>query len=139
VGYPALLCWSVRTLRRARHVNPAIFKSTFISIASGCSCLEQFEIKPAKHLPQLCDGCIGCRFPDLKPGELRLTHECEDKKYQEREAQRRAREEQREEERAQHEIEKARQGAEKDELDIRSCCRRLVKKQPSQLEPSCRS
>jgi Domain of unknown function (DUF4041)/Meiotically up-regulated gene 113 len=54
-------------------------------------------------------------YLDLKLAELRLTHEYEEKKYQERETQRRAREEQREEEKAQQEIEKARQSAEEEE------------------------
>ena len=54
-------------------------------------------------------------YLQLKLDELRLTHEYEEKKYEEREAQRRAREEQREEDKAQQEIEKARQSAEEDE------------------------
>jgi hypothetical protein len=51
----------------------------------------------------------------LKLDEIRLTHECEEKRHQEREEQRRAREEQREEERASKEIEKAREEAEAEE------------------------
>jgi len=53
----------------------------------------------------------------LKLDELRLTHECEEKKHQEREEQRRIREQIRDEEKAQQEIEKARQQAEKEEAD----------------------
>jgi hypothetical protein len=48
----------------------------------------------------------------LKLDEIRLTHEYEQKRYEEREDQRRAREAQREEEKARQEIEKARQEAE---------------------------
>ncbi len=51
----------------------------------------------------------------LKLDELRLAHEYENKKYEEREKLRRAREEQREEEKARQEIEKARVTAEEDE------------------------
>ena len=51
----------------------------------------------------------------LKLDEVRLTYEYEDKRYQEREEQRRVREEMREEERAQREIEKAREEAELEE------------------------
>jgi hypothetical protein len=51
----------------------------------------------------------------LKLDEIRLTHEYEQKRYEEREEQRRAREEQREEEKARQEIEKARQEAETQE------------------------
>ena len=54
-------------------------------------------------------------FLRLKLDELRLTHEYEEKKYQEREEQRRIREQIRDEEKAQREIEKARQEAEEEE------------------------
>jgi len=56
-------------------------------------------------------------FLQLKLDELRLTHEYEEKRHQEREEQRRIREQIREEERAQQEIEKARQQAEREEQD----------------------
>ncbi len=55
-------------------------------------------------------------YLELKLRELRLTHEHEEKKYQEREEQRRIREAIREEERAQREFEKARQEAEEEEV-----------------------
>lgn len=54
-------------------------------------------------------------FLDLKINELRLTNECEDKRYQEREEQRVIRETLREEEKARREIEKAREEAEREE------------------------
>jgi len=54
-------------------------------------------------------------YLNLKLDEVRLTHEFEEKRYQEREEQRRAKEELREEERAQREIEKAREEAEREE------------------------
>ena len=52
----------------------------------------------------------------LKLDELRLTHEYEEKKYQDREEQRRIREQIREEERAQKELEKAQTDAEAEEV-----------------------
>jgi DNA repair exonuclease SbcCD ATPase subunit len=51
----------------------------------------------------------------LKLNELRLTHEYEERKYQDREEQRRIREQIREEERAQREFDKAREEAETEE------------------------
>jgi len=54
-------------------------------------------------------------FLGLKTDELRLTHEYEEKKYQEREEQRKIRERIRDEEKAQREIEKAREEAEEEE------------------------
>jgi len=51
----------------------------------------------------------------LKLDEVRLTNEYEEKKYAEREEQRRIREEKREEEKAQREIEEAREEAEREE------------------------
>jgi DNA repair exonuclease SbcCD ATPase subunit len=56
-------------------------------------------------------------YMKLKLAELRMTYECEEKKREEREEQRRIREQIRDEERAQQEIEKARQQAEKEEAD----------------------
>lgn len=55
-------------------------------------------------------------YLNLKLDELRLTHEYEEKKYQEREEQRRIREQIREEERAQRELDKAREQAEQEEV-----------------------
>lgn len=52
----------------------------------------------------------------LKLDELRLTHELEEKKYQDREEQRRIREQIREEEQAQREFEKAQEEAEAEEV-----------------------
>ena len=54
-------------------------------------------------------------YLNLKLDELRLTHEYEEKKYQDREEQRRIREQIREEERAQREFEKAQADAEAEE------------------------
>ncbi len=54
-------------------------------------------------------------FLKLKLDEVRLTHEYEEKRHQEREEQRRIREQIREEERAKQEIEKAREEAELEE------------------------
>ncbi|WP_332736860.1 DUF4041 domain-containing protein [Flavihumibacter sp.] len=54
-------------------------------------------------------------FLELKLKELFLTHEYEDKKYQEKEEQRRIREQMREEEKAQKEFERAQRDAEEEE------------------------
>jgi hypothetical protein len=54
-------------------------------------------------------------YMKLKLMELQLTHEYQDKRYQEKEEQRRIREQIREEERAQKEIEKAKEDAEAEE------------------------
>lgn len=54
-------------------------------------------------------------YLQLKLDELRLTHEYEEKRYQEREEQRKVREQIREEERAQREIERAQVDAEREE------------------------
>lgn len=58
---------------------------------------------------------ITAEYLELKLNELRLTHEYEEKKYQDREEQRRIREQIREEERAQRELEKAQADAEAEE------------------------
>lgn len=58
---------------------------------------------------------ITSRYLDLKLQELWLTHEYQEKKYQEQEEQRIIREQMREEEKALRELEKARQDAEKEE------------------------
>jgi len=55
------------------------------------------------------------RFLQLKIDELRLTHEYELKKYEEKEEQRRIREQMREEEKARRDFEKAQKEAEKEE------------------------
>ena len=54
-------------------------------------------------------------YLDLKLEELKLTYECQEKIYQEKEEQRAIREQMREEEKAQKEIEKVQQDAEKEE------------------------
>jgi multidrug efflux pump subunit AcrA (membrane-fusion protein) len=58
---------------------------------------------------------ITSEYLNLKLNELRLTHEYEERKYQDREEQRRIREQIREEERAQREFDKAREEAETEE------------------------
>jgi hypothetical protein len=58
---------------------------------------------------------ITAEYLKLKLDELRLTHEFEDRKYQDREEQRRIREQIREEERAQREADKERDDAETEE------------------------
>lgn len=58
---------------------------------------------------------ITSHFLDLKLQELWLTHEYQEKKYQEQEEQRVIREQMREEEKALRELEKAKQDAEKEE------------------------
>ncbi len=63
-------------------------------------------------------------FLKLKLDEVRLTHEYEDKRHQEREEQRRIREQIREEERAQQEIEKAREEAELEEARFQKALER---------------
>jgi hypothetical protein len=80
--------------------------------------MEERLRKSFEAVNKLCDVLkvtLTQEYLDLKLAELRLTHEYEEKKYEERETMRRQREEQREEERAQQEIEKARQVAEEDE------------------------
>ncbi len=54
-------------------------------------------------------------YLDAKLAELRLAHEYQEKRYQEREEQRKIREQIREEEKAQRELEKAREEAEQEE------------------------
>ncbi len=56
-------------------------------------------------------------YLQLKLDELRLTHEYEEKRNQEREEQRRIREQIRDEEKAQREMDKAREDAERDEAE----------------------
>ena len=56
-------------------------------------------------------------FLQLKLDELRLTHEYQEKRHQEREEQRRIREQIREEEKAQQELDKVREQAEREEAD----------------------
>jgi hypothetical protein len=60
-----------------------------------------------------CD--ITLRFLDLRLKELWLTHEYQERKYQEQEEQRTIREQMREEEKALRELEKAKQDAEREE------------------------
>lgn len=66
-------------------------------------------------LGEVMQTSITTEYLNIKLDELRLAFEYEQKKYQEREEQRRIREELREEERAAREIEQARQEAEKEE------------------------
>lgn len=68
--------------------------------------------------------CIAGEFLKLKLNEIRLAHEYEEKRYQEREEQRRIREQIREEERAQQEIEKAREEAEAEETRFQKALER---------------
>lgn len=82
--------------------------------------MEERVRKSADALNQLggvMHMSITPEYLQLKLDELRLTHETEEKKHQEKEEQRRIREQIREEERAQQEIEKARQEAEREEQD----------------------
>ena len=58
---------------------------------------------------------ITSNFLDLKLQELRLTHEYQERKYQEQEEQRTIREQMREDEKASREVEKAKQVAEQEE------------------------
>lgn len=58
---------------------------------------------------------VTSEYLNLKLDEIRLTHEYEQKRYQEHEEQRRVREEQREEEKARKEIQRAREEAETEE------------------------
>jgi uncharacterized protein DUF4041/Meiotically Up-regulated Gene 113 (MUG113) protein len=58
---------------------------------------------------------ITVKYRDIKLDEVRLAHEYQEKRHQEREEQRRVREEHREEERALREIEEAREQAELEE------------------------
>ncbi len=80
--------------------------------------MEERLRKSCDAINQLGTGLkvsITSEFLRLKLDELRLTHEYEEKKYQEREEQRRIREQIRDEEKAQREIEKARQETEEEE------------------------
>jgi hypothetical protein len=66
-------------------------------------------------------------FMQLKLAELKLTHEYEVKKYEEKEEQRRIQEIMREEERAQREYERAQQDAEKEELNYQKALEKAKK------------
>ncbi|BAY46653.1 hypothetical protein SAMD00079811_42660 [Scytonema sp. HK-05] len=66
-------------------------------------------------LSQTTHCAITSQFLDLKLQELSLTHEYQEKKYQEQEEQRIIREQMREEERALRELEKVKQDAEREE------------------------
>jgi hypothetical protein len=66
-------------------------------------------------LGEVVSVSITKEYLKMKLNEIRLTYETEEKRYQEREEQRRGREELREQERAQKEIEKAREEAEREE------------------------
>jgi hypothetical protein len=63
------------------------------------------------------DICISDDFLNLKLAELRISHEYEEKRQEEKEEQRRIREQMREEEKVRREVEKAQKQAEKDERD----------------------
>jgi hypothetical protein len=67
------------------------------------------------NLGTVLNVVISSDFLELKLQELRLTHECEEKKHEEREEQKRLREEMREEEKARQEFEEAREEAELEE------------------------
>ncbi|TAJ10302.1 DUF4041 domain-containing protein [Marinilabiliaceae bacterium JC017] len=83
--------------------------------------IEQYEKRIEKtfdainKLNSSQDIHIQRRFLKLKVEELRLTHEFELKKYEEKEEQRRIREQMREEEKARRDFEKAQKEAEKEE------------------------
>ncbi|MEN7549307.1 DUF4041 domain-containing protein [Rapidithrix thailandica] len=83
--------------------------------------IEQYEKRIQKtfdainKLNSSQDIHIQEKFLQLKIDELRLTHEYELKKYEEKEEQRRIREQMREEEKARRDFEKARKDAEKEE------------------------
>jgi hypothetical protein len=70
-------------------------------------------------LSQTTNCEITSRYLDLKFQELRLTHEYQEKKYQEQEEQRIIREQMREEEKALRELEKAKKEAEREECRYR--------------------
>lgn len=74
------------------------------------------SVEDINKLSGVLQVTIATDYLKLKLDELRLTHECEEKKHQEREEQRRIREQIREEERAQREFEKAQQEAEEEEV-----------------------
>lgn len=67
-------------------------------------------------LGEILTTSITNHYKDLKLEELYLTHEYEEKKYQEKEEQRRIREQMREEEKAQKELERAQREAEEEEM-----------------------
>lgn len=83
--------------------------------------IEQYEKRIEKtfeainKLNSSQDIRIGRNFLKLKIDELRLTHEFELKKYEEKEEQRQIREQMREEEKARRDFEKAQKEAEKEE------------------------
>jgi len=69
-----------------------------------------------RKLEDVLQISITPEYLQLKLNELRLAHELEQKKYEDREEQRRVREERREEERALRETEQAREEAEREEV-----------------------
>lgn len=73
------------------------------------------SFEAVNKLGEVVKVSITQEFMKLKLDEIRLAHEYEEKRHQEREEQRRIREQIREEERAQQEIEKAREEAEQEE------------------------
>ena len=80
--------------------------------------MEERIRKSFEAVNKLGDALKQSLNPDylkLKLDELRLTHEYEEKRYQDREEQRRLREEKREEDKANQEFEKAREEAESEE------------------------
>jgi len=70
---------------------------------------------------------IRYNYFQLKIDELRLTHEYELKKYEEKEEQRRIREEMREEEKARRDFEKAQKEAEKEEKLLQKALKKVQK------------
>lgn len=76
-------------------------------IRKACETLN--KVSEDKHV------IIATDYIDLKIQELRLVHEYQEKKQEEKEEQRRIKEEMREEERARRELEKAKEDAEKEE------------------------
>lgn len=75
----------------------------------------QKSFNAINELGTVMEMSIAAPYLRTKLAELRLAYEYEERRYQEREEQRRAREQMREEERVQRELEKAKEEAEKDE------------------------
>jgi hypothetical protein len=106
--------------------------------------MEERIRKSAEAITKLGDVLeisITPEYLKLKLDELRLAHELEQKKYQDREDQRRIREERREEERALREIEQAREEAEREELRFQKALEKAreeaARSTGAQLEKLC--
>jgi hypothetical protein len=94
--------------------DAAIAKVTWNNVTKMEARIQK-SFEAINQLGQVLHVSISPEYLKLRLDELRLTHEYEEKKYQEKEKQRQDRERIREEEKAQKELERARQQAEEEE------------------------